>query len=239
LILLVEREILTFLNLCIIQSPSGVSIDQTQHITSIILGEYFKGVSSSSIPFKPFPFPIEPAFEQELHEAAPLVGPSLKAKEKEFGFAFSHVVGGLMHIAGITRIDLSYAYMFFSGYMACPNIPIFYAFHRTMCYLYHHKHLPIMYLRKPLKKGGNILHTFWNNRQAEYLSADFGDDFATLLPLLMQTMPTVFAAIGPYCILFNGVVLSFGCKKQLKMALHNYASEVNALFKGIHKLPFY
>jgi hypothetical protein len=68
-----------------------------------------------------------------------------------------------MHIAGITRIDLSYACMRFLGYMACPNLPIFDALHRTMCYLYHHKHLPIMYPRKPLKKGGPMLHTFWKN----------------------------------------------------------------------------
>jgi hypothetical protein len=30
-------------------------------------------------------------------------------------------------------------------------------------------------------------------------------------------------------------VVSYGCKKQLKTALHTCASEVNALFKGIHK----
>ncbi len=52
-----EGNVLRFLNLHIIQSPiSGISIDQTQHITSTILGEYFKDVQPSSISFKPILF---------------------------------------------------------------------------------------------------------------------------------------------------------------------------------------
>jgi hypothetical protein len=74
-----------------------------------------------------------------------------------------------MHIAGITRIDLIYPVMRFSGYIACPNLPIFDALHHTMCYLYHHKHVPIIYPRKPLKQGGAALSTFWKNGQMEYL----------------------------------------------------------------------
>lgn len=147
-----EGNLLKYLNIRIIQSPCGISLEQTQHITSTILNEYFQGVPVLSIPFKSYPFPIEPAFERSLYEAPPLVGPALQAKKKDFGFAYSHIVGGLMHIAGITWIDLIYVTMHFSGYMACPNLPIFDALHRTMCYLYHHKHIPIMYPRKPLKK---------------------------------------------------------------------------------------
>ena len=35
-----EGTILKFLNFCIIQSPSGISLDQTQHITANVLAEY-------------------------------------------------------------------------------------------------------------------------------------------------------------------------------------------------------
>jgi hypothetical protein len=76
-----EGNVRKFLNLCLIQSPSGISIDQMQHITSIVLSKYFYGVPPSSIPFCPHPFPIEPAFQRELFEAIPLVGPSLQAKK--------------------------------------------------------------------------------------------------------------------------------------------------------------
>jgi hypothetical protein len=92
-----------------------------------------------------------------------------------------------------------------------------------------------MYPRKPLKKGGNILHTFWKNGQAEYLSADFGDELATFTDADYARCLRSRRSVSSYCILFNGVVVSFGCKKQLKTALHTCASEINALFKGTHK----
>jgi hypothetical protein len=90
-----EGNLLKYLNIRIIQSPCGISLDQMQHITSTILNEYFQGVPVSSIPFKSYPFPIEPAFERSLYEAPPLVGPALQAKKKDFGFTYSHIVGVL------------------------------------------------------------------------------------------------------------------------------------------------
>jgi hypothetical protein len=140
---------------------------------------------------------LEPAFERELYEVTPLVGAELHAEEKTFGFAYSHVVGGFMHIAGITRIDLMYACMHFSGYMACPNLPLFNALHCTMCYLYHHKHIPLMNPRKPLKQGGGALHTFLKNGHAEYLSPDFGDELATFADADMLDVFTVTAPFLP------------------------------------------
>jgi len=83
-----------------------------------------------------------------------------------------------MHISGISHPDISYACMRFSGYMACPNKPIFEALHHTMCYLYHHQHLPIMYPAKPTTPTGDALQTFWSKGHAEYLSSDCGDELA-------------------------------------------------------------
>ena len=119
--------------------------------------------------------------------------------------------------------------------MTCPNLPIFDALHHTMCYLYHHKHVPIMYPRKPLKQGGAALSTFWKNGQAEYLSADFGDELATFTDADYARCIRSRRSTSSFVILFNGVAVSWGCKKQLKTALHTCASEVNALFKGAHK----
>ena len=138
-----------------------------------------------------------------------------------------------MHIAGITQIDLLYATMRFSGYMACPNLPIFDALHRTMCYLYHHKHIPIMYPRKPLKKGGQVLSTFWKSGQAEYLSGDFGDELTTFADADYTRDLRSRRSVSAFCILFNGVAVSWGCKKQLKTALHTCACEVMPYSKAL------
>ncbi len=45
-----EGAVLKFLNLRIIQSPSGISFDQTNHIKNTVLSEYFRDVLVTSIP---------------------------------------------------------------------------------------------------------------------------------------------------------------------------------------------
>jgi hypothetical protein len=54
----------------------------------------------------------------------------------------------------------------------------FEALHHTMCYLYHHQHLPIIYPAKPTTPTGDGLQAFWSKGHAEYLSSDCGDDLA-------------------------------------------------------------
>jgi hypothetical protein len=88
-------------------------------------------------------------------------------------------VESLVHITTVSRPDLAYSIMQYSGYMACPNEPIFDALHLTMCYLYHHPHLPIMYPSKRCKSCGKSLQTHWKTGFAEYLPGDYGDGRAT------------------------------------------------------------
>ena len=56
--------------------------------------------------------------------------------------------GALLHVADKSQPDLSYASMRLTGYNANPKEPCFEALHQTMCYLFHHPHIPIMYSRK-------------------------------------------------------------------------------------------
>jgi hypothetical protein len=128
------------------QDPTKLAIQCLKSIQGTC--DYFLDVPSASIPKTPYPFPIEASFEQLLYESPPLVGRKLQLKEKDFRLSFNHLVGALMHVAGISRPGIAYACMRFSGYMATPNAPIFDALHQTFCYLYHHPHLPIMYPSK-------------------------------------------------------------------------------------------
>jgi hypothetical protein len=57
-----EGAVLKFLNLRIIQSPSGISFDQTNRIKNTILSEYFRDVPVTSIPRQLYPFPLEASF---------------------------------------------------------------------------------------------------------------------------------------------------------------------------------
>ncbi len=51
-----EGSILHFLNLWLVQSPLGISMDQTNHIQSKILHNYFDGIPTISIPKNTVPF---------------------------------------------------------------------------------------------------------------------------------------------------------------------------------------
>jgi hypothetical protein len=227
--------ILRYLNIRIIQSPTGISLDQSQHIKSHIIDVYFKNVPPSSVPKKLYPFPLETSFEQQLFEAPPLTGPALLQKEKAFGFSFRQLVGSLLHITTISRPDLCYTTMRLSGYMAAPNAPIFEALHQTLCYLYHHPHLPIMYPSKPMKHGGDCLSTFWGKGQGEYLSSEFGDELATFSDADHARCLRTRRSTSAYFILYNGVIISWSCKKQLRTALHSTGSELTALWRGAFK----
>jgi hypothetical protein len=155
-----EGSTIKFLNLRIVQSPARISFDQTEHKRLTFLEEYFRGVPPKSIPYQPFPFPIAPSFDKIFYESVPLVGIPLTTAVKCFGISFGHIVGVLMHINGISRPGLAYCYMHFAGYMACPNLVIFETLHLTMCYLYHHQHLLIMYSFQKSKLSGDTLKSF-------------------------------------------------------------------------------
>ncbi len=187
-------------------------MDQTNHIKSKVLHDYFLDVPLQSIPKTFYLFPIESSFEQLLFEAPPLVGHALQEKEKSFRFSFNHLVGALMHVASISRPDLAYACMRFSGYMSTPNTPIFDALHQTMCYLHHHPHLPIMYPSKQLRHGGDFIQTFWDTGKAEYLSPEFGNELSTFIDADHARCLHTRRSTSVYFIHFNGVVVSWSCK---------------------------
>jgi len=230
-----QGSVLKFLNLRLIQSPHGISFDQTKHIQSQILEPYFVNTPKSSIPRHPYPFPIEASFETQLYEAPPLLVLISKLWKQNLGSSFNHLVGKLMYIRGISRPHISYACMCCSGYMACPNKPIFEALHHTLCYLYHHSHLPIMYPAKPTTPKGNALQTFWAKGHAEYLSSDCGDELATFADADHARCLRTRRSISAYFILYNGVLISWACKKQPITAIHSTASEITALHKGATK----
>ena len=176
-----------------------------------------------------YPFPLDPAFEKRLYEHAPLTGIDLTAATKKFRFSFGHVVGSLMHLTTISRPNLAYSIMRYSGYMACPNQPIFDALHLTMCYLYHHPHSPIMYPSKPFKFGSKSLQAHWRTGFAEYLPGDHSDGLACFAGAdFAQCLHTRRSGSAHFHLL-NGVVVSWGCKKQPVTSLHSSGAELTSL----------
>ena len=147
-----SENTLSFLNIRIIQSTHGISIDQTNHIKNNILKPYWKNsYTTGNIKYFNYPFPKDPKFESTLYNASPLTGKDLQYTDTKYGGSIAHWVGELINITTNTRLDISYATMRISGFMSCPKLPVFLALHQLMAYLYHHPHLPIIYPMENLK----------------------------------------------------------------------------------------
>ena len=146
-----QGPVLKFLNMRIIQSNYGISIDQTNHIIQNILQDYWKHHDTTTIQWQSAPFPTESSFKDELFHALPLTTIQHQQYIKTHNGSLAKWIGALMHITQVTPFDISYACMRLSTYMSNPTSPAYDALHQLMSYLLHHKHLPIMYPSKPFK----------------------------------------------------------------------------------------
>ena len=138
-----EGPLLRYLNMRIVISPQGISIDQTDYIQGI-LREYGFG-PDDDVPKVKGPFPTDPKFEVELFNSLPLDANEHKPYVEKHKGTLAKWTGALMHPQVWTRYDLGYSVMHLSGYMAAPTSASYQALHHVMCYLYHHQHFPIMY----------------------------------------------------------------------------------------------
>jgi hypothetical protein len=78
------------------------------------------------------PFLAYSQFERHLYDSPILTGSALHAVEKSYGGSLCHWNGILLHVTITTRMDLGYAIMRLSGYLAAPTEAIFEALDHTM-----------------------------------------------------------------------------------------------------------
>ena len=93
-----EGPKLNLLNINLIQSKYGISIDQIDHITKKIIQEYWVTNKKDNVKFQQSPFPVDASFEKTLFVTTTLIGEELKQIEESHGGYLNHWVGGLMHI---------------------------------------------------------------------------------------------------------------------------------------------
>jgi len=98
-----------------------------------------------------------------------------------------------------------------------------------MCYLYHHPHLPIMYPSKQYKSSGKSLQTHWKTGFVEYLPGDYGEGLATYADADFAHCLYTRHSVSAHFHLLNGVLVSWGCKKQPITSLHSSVAELTSL----------
>ena len=128
------------LNINMIQSKYGISIEQTDHIIKNIIQEYWLTKTKYEVKFQKSPFPVDTYFEHALFMDSPIIGEELKQIEKSYGGSLNHWVGGLMQITVQNVCDLQYLTICLSGHMNKPTQPDFIALKHGMEYLMYHPH---------------------------------------------------------------------------------------------------
>jgi hypothetical protein len=198
-----------------------------------IIGLYFKHCDTSKLLAITSPFPTDSYFETTLYDSPILTGSVLHQIEKEYGGSLFHWNGILLHVAITTHVDLGYAIMRLSGYLAAPNAAIFQALDHTMRYLYFYCHIPIFYPPWPLSKKALAMH--WHKGTAEYLPQEYGVGLINSADADhardIHDCRSVFSSLH----LLNGVVVTWRCKKQAISTLRSTGSEIISLTDGVKK----
>ena len=144
-------------------------MDQTQHAINEVLNPYWHNKNITNIKWTSDPFPISKRFEIDLFNDLPLTEEQNKILSNEHNGSLAHWVGGLMNIKLGVHIDLCYAIMRLSTYMAHPTKFPYTALHHLLCYIFHHPHLALMYPCKHLSK--QPLRCYFKRGTTEYKHA--------------------------------------------------------------------
>ena len=119
-----EGPKLSYLNLRIVQSEHGISIDQTEHMRETILDHWFPD-ASTKVKGSTTPFSTDSACETELAETLPAPPQQLRELEVQCKGTFPMHVGKFLHIMQCTRPDIMYAVNRLGSYSSGPSAPAF------------------------------------------------------------------------------------------------------------------
>lgn len=99
------------------------------------------------VPFQSSHFPLCSKFEMTLFISTPLVNDAHHNMAKIHNGAYNHWTSAIIHVAGMSRLDLCYSARRLSGYDASATMATCYSLRHCICFLYHHPYVLIMYKR--------------------------------------------------------------------------------------------
>ncbi|MGB2447382.1 MAG: reverse transcriptase domain-containing protein [Candidatus Poseidoniaceae archaeon] len=139
---------LEYLNFRIIQSPHGISFDQSTHILKTIINKFFPPATTDRLKTVHTPFRTDSAYETELFEDLPADKSQLAALIKRYSGTFPEILGQLMHVYVWSRPELGFGLTRLSRYTQGPTAAAFAGLYRVIRFLATHPHRPIIYPRR-------------------------------------------------------------------------------------------
>ena len=225
-----DGAILKYLNLQIIQSDAGISIDQTQHILKMLEPHYPK---SSKFTKTDIPFRTDKEYETEMMDAIPASPSELALLEKEYKGSYSTLYGQLLHVATVSRPQISYALLRLGKFQSGPCKTGFDGLKRIFRYLATHPNIPIMYPKGP-QSHRNILTFIPHLKNQETITIP--STLSQLCDANYGTDLTDRKSISSCITLYNGSAISWKATKQLAIATSTTDAETRSLFTGLKKI---
>ena len=222
--------VLKYLNVRIIQTDMGISIDQTQHIKTNVVEKYFPPERTERLKSADTPYRTDSEYERALSETLPATGRELTELEIQFGGPYHSLVGAILHVQQVTRYEIGFALTRLTQYSSCPNAPAFHGVTRTVRFLATHLHSPIMYPRgkpkgyRPIRfetEPGKIIEHLLTRRPCLCADADHARD--------TKTRKSISCVKG----FINGVIVIWTMGKQTCIASHSTDAETRAYYTAM------
>ena len=231
-----DGTILKYLNVRIIQSDLGISMDQTHHIKTNVLNRWYPKGTTEMFKSADTPYRTDSEFEKALETQLPATGSELTALETKYNGKYNALVGEFLHVAGVTRFDLGFSMSRLGQYATAPNTAAFQGLARVARFLATHLHTPIFYPRRKFTvydtirfetEPGKYLEQVVPGFLTIFTDADHARDTRT-----RRSISCIFA-----CIL--GVAADWHIGKQSCMAKDSTDAELRAFFTGMIKNRYY
>ena len=228
-----EGPVLKYLNLRIIQSEAGISIDQTQHILDMVQPHYPK---NSNFTKTDSPFRTDRSYESEIINAIPSTKEELALLEQQYGGSYLSLYGQLLHVSTLTRPQISNAMLRLGKFQSSPCKLAFDGLKRIFRYLATHPNIPIMY-PKHHSQQKSILTAYQPTQPTQLpKSVTLPKQLSAMVDSNYGTDLSDRKSVSSCLILFNGVVVSWKATRQMCIATSTTDAEIRSLFTGLRKV---
>ena len=176
------------------------------------------------------PLRTDKTFEEEYASAGPCNPSDLKNLEIEFGGSYLTLFGKLLHVATISRPQISITMNRLGKFQAIPNRFAFTCLRRVFQYLASNPHEPIVYPKQPLSTKSPIA-CFRQQRQMEiphcltsFVDSNYATDLSDRKP------------VSSDIILIGSVAVSWKVHKDMCIASSSTDAETRGAFCGVRRI---